>query len=73
MNQNLEAENYGGIINSVLSYINDESNFMLSNQFLNKKIVSVFRDSELMSTADSFFKSNLQNVIYLLKTEADLR
>ena len=50
---------YGEVINDVLSYVNDESNFMLSNQFLNKKIVSVFRDEELMSTADNFFKSDL--------------
>ena len=59
MNQNNNVENYGKIVDDVLLYINDDSNFMLSNQFLNKKIVSVFRDNELMSTADSFFKSNL--------------
>ena len=59
MSVNKTDMNYGEVISDVLSYISDESNFMLSNQFLNKKIVAVFRDEELMSTADSFFKSDL--------------
>ena len=52
-------KNNSNIIESILAYIDGESNFILSKQFLDKKIISVFRDVELVNSAKAFFDSNL--------------
>ena len=55
----IRKEKNKNIVDELLTYIDNESNFGLSSRYLDKKIVSVFRDEELIGTAEAFFKSNL--------------
>jgi len=57
----INIENNRGleIVNEILSHLNSESNFILSNKFLDKKVVSVFRNEDLIHSAQSFFDNDL--------------
>lgn len=59
METNKTNSSKGNILNSYLMLADDNTKIILADKFLNKKIVSIFKDQDLIESAEAFFDNNL--------------
>ncbi len=59
MDKNKTGEKRENVVDKILSYVDGDTKVVLADRLLDKKIISILKDDELMSSVEAFFDNSL--------------